>query len=68
MDYFATRKNRVNDNPRRLALILISDGVERYSQNKLEQVLKYLRGEGIGVFAKGSTRNDAAGVGPAGHA
>jgi VWFA-related protein len=48
-DYLIKNSNRADTPGRRLALILVSDGEDRLSSHKVEEVLKLLKGGGVGL-------------------
>ncbi|HEX7313841.1 MAG TPA: VWA domain-containing protein [Pyrinomonadaceae bacterium] len=54
-DYLVKNAKRDGAPPRRLALVLVSDGEDRQSWHKLEEVLKLLKGGGVQVFCVGLT-------------
>jgi VWFA-related protein len=54
-DYLIKNADRGGAHRRRLALILVSDGEDRRSVNKAEQVLKLLKGGGVQVYSIGLT-------------
>lgn len=54
-DYLTKNARRADAPKRRLALILVSDGEDRQSFHKAEQVLKLLKGGGVQVFCVGLT-------------
>lgn len=52
-DYLIKNAGRPDAPARRLALVLVSDGEDRLSSHKLEDVLKLLKGGGVQVFCVG---------------
>lgn len=54
-DYLTKNANRAGAPKRRLVLILVSDGEDRQSFHKAEQVFKLLKGGGVQVFSIGLT-------------
>ena len=54
-DYLAKNAARAGDVKRRHALLLVTDGEDRASYYKVEQVLKLLKGGGVQVFCVGLT-------------
>lgn len=54
-DYLTKNANRADAPKRRLVLILVSDGEDRQSFHKTEQVFKLLKGGGVQVFCVGLT-------------
>jgi Ca-activated chloride channel homolog len=56
-EYLLKNASRADAPKRRLALVLVSDGEDRESTHKLEQVMKLLRDGGVRVFCIGLTRD-----------
>jgi VWFA-related protein len=54
-EYLLKNASRADAPQRRLALVLVSDGEDRESTHKLEQVLKLLKDGGVRVFCVGLT-------------
>jgi VWFA-related protein len=56
-EYLLKNASRADAPQRQLALVLVSDGEDRESEHKLEQVLKLLKDGGVRVFCVGLTRD-----------
>jgi VWFA-related protein len=54
-DYLIKNAKRADAPGRRLALVLVSDGEDRVSHHKVEEVLRLLKGGGVRVFCVGLT-------------
>ncbi|MBV9923766.1 MAG: VWA domain-containing protein [Acidobacteria bacterium] len=54
-DYLIKSTKQTDAPKRRLALVLVTDGEDRHSSSKVEEVLKLLKGGGVQVFCVGLT-------------